>query len=271
MKEISGLGQGSRRRLGEILRQAKGTVSVGQVSDILHLSRQQAAKLLARWERQGWLSRVRQGLYVPVPLESRSRDVSLDDPWIVAERVFAPCYVAGWSAVEHWDLTEQVFRSVLIVTTRNPRDRRPVIGGTSFVIRTIKPEAVFGTKPVWRGQVKVDVSDPTRTVLDLLNDPSMGGGLRPTVDVIRNYLGSKSQDLGLLIEYARRLGNGAVFKRLGFLLERLAPDKTEIISECRRLATTGNAKLDPSLKSVRLVTRWRLWVPANWIAEAGRD
>ena len=96
--------------------------------------------------------------------------------------------------------------------------------GVSFLLRTISERSLFGLKLVWRGQVKVSVSDPTRTVLDMLSDPRLGGGLRPTVDLFRRYLRSENSDLYLLIEYGERLGNGAVFKRLGFLLERLAPE-----------------------------------------------
>jgi len=33
---------------------------------------------------------------------------------------------------------------------------------------------MFGLKSVWRGQVKVSVSDSTRTILDMLNDPRLG-------------------------------------------------------------------------------------------------
>jgi hypothetical protein len=35
--------------------------------------------------------------------------------------------------------------------------------------------------------------------------------------------------------------------------------------------STGKAKLDPSLKAKRLSTRWRLWIPENWIKEAEND
>jgi hypothetical protein len=37
-----------------------------------------------------------------------------------------------------------------------------------------------------RGQVKVSVSDPTRTILDLLSDPALGGGIRSTMDMLIN-------------------------------------------------------------------------------------
>jgi predicted transcriptional regulator of viral defense system len=70
-----------------------------------------------------------------------------------------------------------------------------------------------------------------------------------------------NKDLELLFQYAERLGNGAVYKRLGFLLERLAPKEVDSINKCRTNLTAGNAKLDPQFSADKLITRWRLWVP----------
>ena len=261
----SGLGSESSKRRAEILRRTRGTVSVSQAAEIFGLPADKAAKILARWARQGWLSRVRQGLYVPVPLEARTADVALEDPWIIAERLYAPCYLGGWTAAEYWGLTEQIFRTVLVLTTRTPRDRRPKIRGIEFLVRSIPERALFGARPVWRGRIKVKVADPSRTVLDMLDDPALGGGARPTADVFRNYMASDEKNTTLLIEYADRLGNGAVFKRLGFLAERFAADETALIDACRQRLSKGNAKLDPAVPSERLVSAWRLWVPASWV------
>jgi predicted transcriptional regulator of viral defense system len=267
MKPSAGIGKADRERLSAILRESKGSVSVSEAAAILSIPSIETAKMLARWASKGWLSRVRRGLYVPVPLESRTADIPLEDPWAIASRLYAPCYIGGWSAAEYWDLTEQIFRTLVIMTTQRPRDRKPNIKGATFLLRTISKEALFGLKPVWRGQVKVEVSDPTRTVLDMLSDPQLGGGIRSTVDMLGNYLRSEKKDLSLLLNYAGRLGNGAVYKRLGFLLERISPDNQEIITLCRERLTAGNAKLDSQLPADRLVTRWRLWVPAGWAKE----
>ena len=267
MESITGLGKVDRERLSAIIRGTKGTVSVKESAEILGVSSVSAAKMLSRWSKKGWLSRVRQGLYIPVPLESRTADIPLEDPWPIAERLYSPCYIGGWSAAEHWDLTEQIFRTVVVLTTQKPRDRTPKFKETDFLVRTVSEKAMFGLKPVWRGRVKVSVSDPARTLVDMLSVPSLGGGIRPTVDVLNNYLGSENGDPGLLIEYADRLGNGAVFKRLGFLLERIAPENSLFIDACRKRITTGNAKLDLNLGADRLITRWRLWVPNSWTRE----
>jgi predicted transcriptional regulator of viral defense system len=264
MEAITGLGKEERRRLSAIVRETKGTISVKEASNILKVSPTEAAKMLFRWAKKGWLSRVKRGLYIPVPLESRTPDITLEDPWLIAERLYSPCYIGGWSAAEYWDLTEQVFRTVVVMTTQKPRERNPVIKGTNFLLRTISEKAMFGLKPVWRGQVKVSVSDPSRTILDMLTDPKLGGGLRSTIDMFSNYLKSENKNIELLIEYAKQLNNGAVFKRLGFLLERYAPEQKVAIDECRLRLTKGYVKLDPALKADRVITRWRLWVPESW-------
>jgi len=271
MKAVSGIGKVERKRLAEVMRRTKGTISVAEAAGILEIEAASAAKMLALWASKGWLSRVRQGLYVPVPLESRTADVSLEDPWVIAGRLYSPCYIGGWSAAEHWNLTVQIFRTVLVMTKLQPRDRNPVIMGTNFRLRTVSEKAMFGLKPVWRGQVKVSVSDPTRTIIDMLSEPGLGGGLRPAVDVLLNYLRSDHKNADLLVEYATRLENGAVFKRLGFLMERLAPDEKGVISACLSRITKGNSRLDPALPADRLVTRWRLWVPSTWAKEGSID
>ena len=218
MKPVSGIGKESRARLSAIVRRTKGTLSVGQAAEILGLPADKTAKLLAWWAEKGWLSRVQRGLYIFVPLEARSSDIALEDPWIVAERMFSPCYIGGWSAAEYWELTEQIFRTILVFTTRNLSNRKPVIKGTAFRVRTVSGKAMFGMQAAWRGQVKVNVSDPSRTVLDIFNDPRMGCGLRPSIDVLGHYMESKNKNMSLLMDYAGQLGNGAVFKRLGFIL-----------------------------------------------------
>ncbi|MDE3020546.1 MAG: hypothetical protein KGI54_01655 [Pseudomonadota bacterium] len=265
MSARTGIGKLDRERLAAILRGTKGTISVERASAILEMNSTNVAKMLSRWNKKGWLSRVRRGLYVPVPLEATSADIPLDDPWQIAISLYAPCYIGGWSAAEHWDLTEQLFRTTVVMTQLSPRVRNPIIKGTNFLLCTISEKKVFGLKTVWRGQIKVLVSDPTRTILDMLAEPRLGGGIRSVGDMLVNYLHSGSKDLDLLISYAEKLGNGAVFKRLGFLLEQYAPEEKSFVEKCTQHLTKGNTRIDPKLPAERLISRWRLWVPKDWV------
>lgn len=264
MNALSGIGKKDRERLSAVLRGAPGAISVEKAANALGVSRLAAAKMLARWAKKGWLSRVRQGTYVAVPIESNTADVPLEDPWVIASHIYSPCYIGGWSAASHWNLTEQIFRTVIVLTTRRPRRRRLSMKGTYFLVSTISERALFGLKSIWRESVTVDISDPSRTVLDLLSEPRLGGGIRSAADMVENYLRSDQKNLPLLLTYANKLGNGAALKRLGFLLERLSPGDRAIIDQCRSTLTKGNVKLDPRLPADRLVTRWRLWIPSSW-------
>lgn len=260
----SGLGKLDSERLSAIVRGTKGTITNNEAAQITGLDQAEASKLLSRWCKKGWLSRVARGLYVHVPLEAERSDLPLDDPWLVAVSLYSPCYIGGWSAAEHWDLTEQIFRTTVVVTTVRPRIRKPTFKGADFWIITIAPEKMFGLKTVWRGAMKVMVSDPSRTMVDMLSDPQLGGGIRSVQDTLRNYLGSEAKNLDLLLEYAERLRNGAVFKRLGFLLEMNAPQETAAIERCKKNLTMGNALIDSKMPADTLIGRWRLWTPRDW-------
>jgi predicted transcriptional regulator of viral defense system len=184
LTEPAGISSENRSYLEQLHRANRGAFTVGEASEILGLEPSKTARLLGYLARRGWLSRIRRGLYLPVPLESRRSGEWTADPWIVAERVFSPCYIGGWSACEHWDLTEQAFRAVLVVSARHVRERDVEMQGTRFHITVRSEKALFGATPVWRGQTRVLVSDPSRTIVDLLDDPRLGGGIRTVSDIL---------------------------------------------------------------------------------------
>lgn len=256
-----------RERLSAVLRKGGELVTVDDATEALNVDRVVAAKTLARWNRQGWLKRIRRGLYAQVPLTASPTDQVLEDAWTLVPELFEPAYVGGATAAQHWDLTEQLFRTVFVYTARPVRHTDQTIQGTSFSVRHIGKELFFGTRPLWRGRVKIQISDVHRTVVDILADPGVGGGIRHVADCMAAYVRRDDADIDQLIAYAVRFKNGAIFKRLGFLAE--AGGAPPALAEaCLKRLTKGNAKLDPALPSPRLVRRWRLWVPANWKTNA---
>lgn len=259
-----------RARLAAVLQEAKDLVAIDHAVAALGVNRTQAAKLLARWQQQGWLKRVGRGLYAPVPLDAMSTEQVLTDPWVLVPARFDPSYIGGWTAAEHWNMTEQLFRSVLVFTARPIRTREVVIQGVPFILRHIQKTAIFGTRMLWRGRTRVAISDKHRTIVDLLADPATGGGLRHVESCLQNYLADPESDPHTLIRYAETLGNGSVFKRLGFLAS-LWTGNDQLVEACRQRLTQGNAKLDPAQSCRRLIKAWRLWVPKTWVKSTNYD
>lgn len=250
----------SRARLAAVLRAAKEVVSVDVTSRTLHIDGRAAAKLLSRWRAQGWLRRIGHGLYVSVPLDLADSEQVIADPWVIVPTLFNQCYIGGWTAAHHWELTEQLFNETLVFTTRRVTEKRLTKQGTTFLLRNVKTKRLFGLKTLWRGSVKVSISDAARTLVDMIAAPEVGGGIDHATDCLSAYLASKTADRDLLIRYAEQFGNGVIFKRLGYLADAQLHDKT-LAAECRSRLTQGYARLDPALPSKKLITAWRLWVP----------
>ena len=252
-----------RQRLSAVIRAAGDIIHIADAERALDIGHSEATKLLSRWTGQGWLRRVGPGAYAPVDLASLTSDQVLDDPWVLVPTLFDPAYIGGWTAAEQWGLTEQIFLDIVVMTARTVRVRNQQRHGASFTLKHVQPRTIFGTKPVWRGRTQIAVSDVHRTVVDMLDDPVIGGGIQHVADCVATYFDRKEQDDGKLIRYAVQLGNGAVFKRLGFLAER-RPGSKAVVRACLARLTHGNAKLDPALSCRRLISRWRLLVPESW-------
>lgn len=263
-----GISARNRALLEALHRQAPGPFTVSDAVSMLHLDPPHARRLVRYFAERGWLARARRGLYVTVPLDAGRSGEWTEDPWLLAEKSFSPCYIGGWSACEHWGFTDQVFREVLVLTTRRVRRRAVVLQGQPIQLRSIKKSLLFGTQGIWRGLTKVDVSDPTRTIVDVLRDPELGGGIRHVAEILRQYFESEHRADERLIEYGDKVGNRTLFKRLGYLLDALGISADDLKAACRERISAGVTALDPtSAVHGTINRRWNLRVNADVTTE----
>lgn len=229
------------------LHQLDGPFTADDAARVLGEPRPRAQRLVRYLADRGWLARVRRGVYAAVPLSAAVPTEWRADLWRAAVQAYSPCYIAGWSACEHWGLTEQIFRDLMVVSAKRIGFRRDEIQGTPVRIKVVGAQKVFGTVGVWRGSERVEVSDPSRTIVDLLDDPSMGGGIRHVAEVLEEYLAGPHRDEELLLDYCERFGNRSVYKRLGYLLEALGLEEAGLIERCRERMSSGVVPLDPGI------------------------
>lgn len=249
-----------------------GVITVPQAAEALSVSRRTAALKLALLAHRGWVLRARRGLYLILPLEAEpGRPMVPEDPWILAREAFSPCYIGGWSAAEHWGLTEQLFRSTLVITAAHVRGRTVKLLGHEFRLFRVPRTRMAGTTLVWRGPERMAVSDRERTIVDALRHPELCGGIRHLVDIMREYGSHAERNFVKLAAAAREAGGGAAWKRLGYLAEHLWPEERALLEEARRDLTAGYVKLDPKVtRRGTLMRRWRLWanVPLGVASDA---
>ncbi len=259
-----GISAPNRERLVALHRKLAVPFTVPEAARVLNLDTEKSRKFLAYLASRGWLSRIRRGLYITVPLEAGAPSDWREDPWVVAFRTFEPFYIGGWSATEHWGLTDQVFRDVVVITSRKVRNRRPNIQGTAFRVKVVPVDQLFGTETVWRNRSPVKVSDPSRTVADVLDDPSLGGGIRQVAEVVAAYFSGPLRNGRLLLDYIERLNNRTIYKRLGYLIEASGIKAPELVQVCLERRSSGFSYLDPTIAHRgHVLRRWNLRINAH--------
>lgn len=265
-----GIDSENRLLLDNLHRRFAGPFSVSEAQGVINRDIKHVRRLLAHLVSQGWLVRIRRGSYRTVPLGATSPSQWREDPWLVAAHTFAPCYLAGWTACEHWGLTEQLFRDIVVVTSRRVRNREEIIQDTRYLVQVRKAGSFFGLRKIWRNQQPVFASDPSRTVVDILDSPAMAGGIRATAGALRNYFASEHRNDSLIADYASKLGNRTVFKRLGYFTEMMKPGAGALLETCRANMSRGVSLLDPSGPNEgSIIKRW--WLRINVAATMEDD
>lgn len=187
--------------------------------DIRALLGDAAPRVASSMARKGLLDRVGRGVYLVRPLRA------VADPWThsalagVAHLLAGePYYVGGPAALTLHRLTSQLFTSRLDVYVR--RQRRPRTIGNARVTFHITADwaFTFGLTTVQIEGVDVHVTDPERTLLDILERTERLVGLRLADRAVREAL--PRVNLERLVAYALRWPTASTRQRLGLLLER---------------------------------------------------
>ncbi len=261
---VAGLSGANRAFVAQLNRELRGPFTPADAAAATGVEHARAARLLRHLAEQGWIARVQRGLYTAVPLEADDPENWGADPWAVAMAALAPGYVGGWTALHHWDLTDQIFSTTVFVTARPVPRRQRTIGNARFELRHRSPATLFGTRRAWREGTPVEISDRERTLVDCLDDPSLGGGLPHTAEALATYAEMADVSWRQIIQYGDKLGNRTVFKRLGYIAETLGFANDELIEESQRRLSTGAGRLDPGRPDEgAITTRWGLRINAR--------
>ena len=169
-------------------------------------------------------------------------------------------YVGGLQAAIYWGLTdftqqEGLDHLSITIKTSNSKLHSNIFNGEA---------TRFGLQLETFNNSSVLISDPTRTTLDLINKPTLMASLGDVEKTFTNYLASNYKDLSLMMKYADAYNSGALFKRLGFLVERHAPAEQDLITHCAKKISRGYSRLDSRLLSEKIISKWRLWIPESY-------
>lgn len=169
------------------------------------------------------------------PVGKRFFALNNADDFIIATSVNHPSYISFWTALNYYGFSDQNPKKIFIATTKYSKDLN------NFKFITISKNRFFGYVQI----NNLIIAEKEKAIIDSLLFPKYSGGIKEIETSIKKSIDIINQNK--LIEYAFRVKNKAVLRRLGFILEKINLNK-KIIARLNAKIGKGFELLDPSLE-----------------------
>ena len=252
------LGPRAAQLVTELNERRRSTFTLADVVSITGLSASSARNLVHKAQQRGLVTRLKPGLYNLVPFELGRVTEHIGNPYLIASELAgtAPYFLSHGTALELHRMVTQPNFTIYGSCTR--RVRPQTVGGYDFRFVHITTEQEFGVVKHWIDKERfVMISDMERTIIDGLRHPACAGGITEVAKGM--WMKHDVLIVERLVDYAHRLGVGAVIRRLGYLLEHFSLADASMLASLRATLTATYQRLDPLLPPEgAFLSRWRL-------------
>lgn len=137
------------------------TYQVFSLQDIKKFFPDFSYRQIDRWEKKGYLIKIKQGFYTLA-----DQDINQNFSFLVANRIYHPSYISLEKAFKYYGLIpEEVFQTTS-VSTKKTIEFDTSVG--NFGYRHISPKLFWGYKLVKTGNYKFLIADAEKAILDYL-------------------------------------------------------------------------------------------------------
>ncbi|MFZ1683738.1 MAG: type IV toxin-antitoxin system AbiEi family antitoxin [Candidatus Zixiibacteriota bacterium] len=250
-----GIGPNETELIATIGVTGKRIVTVEDIAKILKTSRDSASAIARQLERKKKLLRLEKGRYLLIPLEAWSSGKYMEEGRLIATELVTPSYLSYWTALSFYGWTEQVSQTIFVAT---PKQKKPLtIGGTTFTFVRLRLPRFFGYTEQRANERKIVVAEREKAFVDCLDLPKYCGDITEVAKGLWN--GRNEVDWGKVSSYAIRMKNGAVVKRLGYLMDALDIKRPQTRRELLSNLSAGYALLNPgSGKAISYNAEWKV-------------
>ena len=241
---------------------ARDNKNIFRIEEAEKILREKTKKVMSYLIQKKWVLPLKRGLYAIVPLDigiKGSEDFLVHD-FVIASHLVKPYFIGFWLALNYHGLSDQIPKSVFIATKKA---KKPLgILGTEFVFIKLTENKFIGIEKIEMEGQKINISNINKTIADCLDHPEHSGGIEEVARAI--YFSHKELDLNKIKEYALKMKNITILKRLGYILEKegLLEEYKDIFKEIK--LTKGYSKFDTiSRKKGKYNEKWKLQVNAE--------
>jgi len=259
------LGPNESRLLFTLEKDGRIVFTSKEAQTILATSRKSVYRVLDRLKLKRRIRQVAKGLFLLSPARSGIEGTWTEHVFTILPRLLGSnYYVAFWSALGYWGMTEQLPQTTYVVVRKRRRNLTFDKQQIQFV--TYPANRFFDYAQEKMVETEFNISSREKTIVDSLAHLEHSGGISEVAKAI--WTARDELNIRRMIDDAKKMRIVAVRLRLGYLLELLGFEK-EAYSSLLPEKPTGAPWLDPSTskKTATYSSRWglRLNVPPSII------
>ncbi len=197
------------------------------------------------------IQRIERGRYLLIPAKAGIEGYWAESPWVIVPHLIDTYYVGFWTAMNFWDMTEQIPYTVFIATTKRKRNLEYLKQRFEFV--TLSKKKFFGFVEQKAGNKKTfNISSREKTIVDGLMHPEYCGGIVEVTKAMWNV--RKEVNWQTVLEMAEKVEINAVLKRLGYLLTVLNIEEKISKKTKEKIKKTPYHYLDPITNKIKITS-----------------
>lgn len=229
-----------------------------EASILMGVNKATIVKLANNLVKKRKLQRIERGKYLLIPPAAWKEGKFSEQGIVVASQLIHPYYISYWTALNLYGWTEQPSQTIFVATTKIKKSL--TVQGVSFRFVRLKANRFFGHVDRWVGAQKVTIADREKTIVDCLDQPRYCGEIVEVAKGIWN--GRDEVDFEKVLNYADRMKNGAILKRLGYLMEALGILTQDYHKKLAPRIRRGYVDLDPGAakSAVTKSPKWQIRV-----------
>jgi predicted transcriptional regulator of viral defense system len=189
--------------------------TIADAKAILGSSDSSVKNVIYGLKKKNRLKEIERGKYLLSPAKAGLEGYWSEHVFRILPHLIDRYYVSYWSALSHWDMTEQIPFVVYVAIQKRKKNLR--FDGQVIHFVTVSPQKFFGYTQEKIGDRNFNIASREKTILDCLDRLEYAGGITEVAKGLWNARNELRFDT--LLEYTRRYQVESVQRRLGFLLD----------------------------------------------------
>ena len=183
---------------------------------ILQTSDASVKNVIYRLKGKHRIIEIERGKYLLAPARSGVEGYWSEHVFKILNELIDTYYVSYWTALHYWGMTEQIPRTIYVVTTKIKKDIN--FFGEKIQFVTVVPKKFYGYATEKIDDDHFTIATREKTIIDCLDHPEYCGGV---IELFKCLWTARNQiNFDDLIANAEKFDVSAVQRRLGFLLDK---------------------------------------------------